>query len=243
MKGLMLREWKLARKSIFLIIAIFFAMLTIHIMFLLSYRFGNLSHGLTRDQLDVKKAIEKLYYFEMILLMLSASGFISNIFNDIKGHWMTYSYTLPGGIRRSVTAKYLCITIVQIVGFALGCILAIIVSAIAGKSLTADNWFLMVLVGLLCVIIFAVTVVISYVMKNPDKVASFWFMLGVLGSGALCIVINRAEDEKILLEMMEWGMKAMKFLKRNIVLLFLGVVALDAASYWTSVKIMLRKEK
>lgn len=240
MKGLMLREVKLARKNMIYVFSILAVMLLVHIMFLLSYRFGNLSHDLTEEQLSFKNSIDALYYFELMLLLLGSASYIGTIFNDVKSKWMTYSVTLPGGILRGVKVKYVCVLVSNMIAACVGTISTLIISNVKGEPLSAEKWTWFALVAAIWLVLESITLVLAYATGSQDRTALIWFLGGAaIYTGIALFAETLDKKPELMLKLMKLRM----LIKDYIVLLCLAAVMLYALSYLASAGIMGRKEK
>lgn len=243
MKGLIYHELMLAKKQIALLLAIFMSLLTIHIMFLLSFQFGNLSHNLTEEQREIKTTFENFYYAEVIVLLLTAIGFVANIFSHAKTGWFCFAYTLPGKIKRSVLTTYSCVIATEIIGFGLGCITTIATSAISGKTPTADSWWLLLMILCIMEMVLAVILPIAYWLQDVNKVTVVVMLPICIGMGmAAAHWVNMENDEELLLELLNLKNKIMDFVAGGVPLMILVAIGCMAVSCVVSIAIMQKRE-
>lgn len=243
MKGLIYHELMLAKKQILLILAIFAGLLIIHIMFLLSYKFGNLSHNLTEEQMEIKAVFEKFYYAEVIVLLIVSGGFVGNIISNAKTGWFGLAYTLPGKINRSVAATYICVVTTELAGFALGCIVAKATSAISGKTPTMNSWRLMISVLLFMLIVFAIILPIAYLLQNANKVAAVIMIPVLIGLSIMALIaLEFKNEEELTIEFRNMISKFVEFMDGGMPIMIGATILIVALSGVASVAIMQRKE-
>lgn len=199
MKGLVYREFRLAKKNIIIIAFIVGLLLVIHNMILLSLDFGTLSKQSTESIIDISEFAGELYYVEFAVFMLAAFGIINNIFIDYRAGWMIFSKTLPGGIKTAVRARYISFILIGITEFALGFIISFVMAKMADKPLNASDCRLLLSVALIMNVIECLYMTLAYALKTSNKTiglfASFLFLVMIFLSGC---VVN--EKENIIIE-------------------------------------------
>ncbi len=245
MKGLFKRELRLAGKKQLLLFIVFVIFVIVHVMFLLSFRFGNLSHDdFISEYAVLKSIIEKIFFAELAILMLGAGAFQVSVYEDAKNGWMQYSYTLPGDIERSIRAKFTGIVTYDLCALAIGSLWAIGASGLAGKSMTASDWKGMICIWFVLVALICMTTAVCYLTKDINKtilligiaLVPFFALFAIRMSG----LDNEAE---VMQQMIEWKNTVGRIIRDRWYLVVAVSACLGIGSYFASVKIMKRRKR
>lgn len=258
MKGLVYRELLLARKNV---IAIFIAGLLLsilHILFLLSLRYGNLAKDTSGRFSDIRGALTFLLYAAGLIFCVAASSIAGNIYKDYRSKWMTYAYTLPGGQRRGIRARYLAFLILFFGGVLAGFTNIFLISLLDGKLALRDTCINFTFC--LCIFMIGVSFVIpaAYWCKSEEKtialltvflaaaiVGVYLFgklsdtgrlLFDTLGKYAAGEPVNPKKVESLKAELIVMRNEGLPFL-------LLAAVTGTAVGYLVSVWNMARKEK
>ena len=243
-KGLLYREWKLLRKYLGLLFGIFFGLFMLHVLILLSYRCGNLSHNLTEDMEKFRTAIGNMFFLEEIILLLGASAFAQTLYNDVRTKWCTFAYTLPGGGRQSVLARFIGMGIYLLAAMAAGALAAIVLSAVRGRSLSGDEWKLLVFIGMVFCSISGIGLVIAHLTKSQNKSIAIYLIVVVIIAGVFLAQLLQTQDEaELLRKLLGWKDSLMDFVSRFTAVSVAAALVIYAGCCLLTVKIVQRKEK
>lgn len=243
MKGLIIRELTLAKKMLLSVFAMVMGIMVVHMMFVMSLRFGNLSHWALLDKLELQTGIGNCYYVEIFALLTGISAFSANIFNDFKAGWNSFARTLPGGIKNSIIAKYICVVVVGLALFAMGCVMSIIITSANGNSIDGTSWCFMFTILLAMWVFCSIYIPIAYFAKEQNKA------LTVILTPVFIIIIVffvKIEDIENELELgtsfINMKNQVINFITDNIAWLCIGTLVLLGLSMLVAVKIMQRGE-
>lgn len=244
MKGLVYREYLSVRKNIIVIVLIASLLMVLDALFLLSYRFGNLKNSTSQSVQEMRPAWEGLYYAVSAILMSGVTFFFGNsIFSDYKSGWMTYAYTLPGGMKRSVLAKYVSGLLYEVIAFGVSVILSIVVNVCNGKPITGKMFGILFAFFVSFLLIGCLASCLAYLLKTPNKtmavisvpmiLAMIWFYTKMMGAE------GEEGEAQLLLEFVGYGKKLyeLRFL------LLIAALCLCVACYFISVCLKDRRER
>ncbi len=245
MKGLFKREWRLAKKKQLLLIVVFAIFAIVHVMFLLSFQFGNLSHDdVIGEYAVLKSIIEKMFYAELAILLLGAGTFQAAVYEDAKNGWIWYSYTLPGGIERSVRAKFAGIVTYDLCALAIGSLCAIGTSGLTKKSMTASEWKVMICIWFVLVALTCMTTTLCYFTRDINKTV---LLIGIVLLPFIILFVIRMcgleNEAEVLQQMIDWKDTVVHIIRDRWYFVAAVSACLGIGSYFASVKILKRRKR
>lgn len=241
MRGLIIREMTLAKKQLMTIFVMVIGILAVHMMFIISLKIGNLSHMTLLDKLELQAGIGNCYYVELFALLTGISAFSTNIFNDFKNGWHSFARTLPGGIKNSIMAKYICVAVTGVVLFALGCVMSIIITLANGNSIDGTSWCFMITILLAMWVFCSIYIPLAYFVKEQNRAVGIIMTPAFLLSIVYMVKIEDIENELELgTNFINMKNQVITFITDNIAWLCIGTLVLLGLSMLVSVKIMQR---
>lgn len=171
MKGLIFREFYLARKYYILSFMVFLIISLLGILTRLSMIFGNLSSMSPETFADLdKQTLPVFTYLPAVILMISVCTDGGVTYSDYLSKWLTYCQCSPLKEIKTVTVKFICKTILLFSAIVLSTINAVIVKGITGNSFGTKTFLNLSLIATLGIIFSSLIIPMSYKYKTKNAV-------------------------------------------------------------------------
>lgn len=147
MKSLIYREFFLYRKSVFTALGVFFGLIVMGILIILSMQFGNLAKATADLTTDLGGNISTiLTYMPGMILFAIPLGYFEVLDTDFSSKWMRFQYASPVNESRLVLSKLFLIGILTVCAFVGSILNALLFSLICDKPFTQTTLSLIVLI-------------------------------------------------------------------------------------------------
>lgn len=200
LRGLIFRELYLGRKNIILTVLIWLIFVAVGILMRLSILYGNMANMPDADLADAEPALYNIFtYLPILVLMFVNVSFEKNIFSDYNSKWSLFVYTTPLSEYKYVGVKFLLMTVMSSVTFALSLTNAAVLCKLNGKTFDGKIIFNVLYIVLIMLILFLTFYALAYRFRSEKTVgiiqAVIIFVLYALSSGVVCYFMYRFNQE------------------------------------------------
>ncbi len=245
MKGLLFREFYLARKYYLLSAAMFFLVALMSILVNLSMICGNLSR-LSEDSLFQinDNAVTILTILPCLVVFISFCTDGGVTFSDYETNWIKYSFTTPLLEKQTVKVKFTANIISMAAAFVLSLCYLIILGGVTGSGISFNDFKNLLILLTFAIIISCLFLAFSIRYKNKNAVA-----LRLIGIAAAVYIpcmayvyylMSNAENDDIFESVIISGIEKIKSIVFPIAPLLM--IAGVAACYLFSVHSLRRRE-
>ena len=186
LRGLIFRELYLGRKNIILMVLIWIIFVAVGILMRLSMLYGNMANMPEADLADAEPALYNIFTYLPILVLMFANGpFEKNIFSDYKSKWSLFVYTTPVSEYKYVGAKFLLMTVMSFVTFALSLANSAVLCKLNGKTFDGKIILNVLYIVLIMLILFLVFCTLAYRFRSEKKT-------GIVQAGGIAVLYASA---------------------------------------------------
>lgn len=173
MKGLLFREFYLARKYYILSFALFIIISLLGILVRLSIIFGNLS-SISPDrftELD-SQTLPIFTYLPTVILIISACTDGGVTYSDYASKWATYIQSCPVKESKTVAVKFIFKIMTLLICTVFGTINAVIIHKIAGENFRVTTFLNLSVIVTLGIVFSSIIIPLSYKYKTKNAVTA-----------------------------------------------------------------------
>lgn len=197
--SLIYREFFLARKNIGSNLCGYIAFAILGLLIYLSFQYGNLA--------EVEADQESIAMFIYTFPLLIGSGLCFSLAESCKREvytpWMRFCHTTPVGCVKLALAKYVTLTLLNIMSFVIAGTYMWVIAKVSGESLGMGQFSVVIVLLTFCNIFGIILQVFTMFFKSQDKAGVL--MVVILIATEFIIMMNQKPANVELLEqMMTW---------------------------------------
>lgn len=251
MRGLLIKDFFCLKKQLTTYAFIIAGVIAVSIMFVLSYRFGNIHAGFLEmvesgesTQTEVV-SIASAALLLFMMLPIACTGDIGNLFlDDEKASFYKVASSLPISVRKRVACRFIAGILFIAIGFLVDLIMTLILSSLT--DVISFQEFLGVMVSFASIMLMYISLLIlfMYLLGNKKNTYASVFVLLIglvvyvlINWNKIRVIVFRSDDSAI----MDVYYGTVDFIEHRFYILFLFSLLVLSSSYMMAVKIANRK--
>ena len=199
--SLIYREFFLARKNIGSNLCGYVAFTILGLLIYLSFQYGNLA--------QVEADRESITMFIYMFPLLTGSGFCFSLAESCKREvytpWMRFCHTTPVGCVKLALAKYVTLTLLNIISFVIAGTYMWVIAKVSGESLGMGQFSVVIILLTFCNIFGIILQVFTMFFKSQDKAG---ILMAVILVATEVVVVTKQtksiENAELIEQMLTW---------------------------------------
>lgn len=186
LKGLFFRELYLGRRTYIAVTGIFFGIVTLILLVLLSMKVGNLAK-LPADVIESAKGTIRMaaMFVPSAIFFMNTSVVVDTAPADLSEKWLRFMYSSPVSEGKILGVKFSVMFITAAVGYGLSALLALAVGALMGEPATITDFGIIAAIMLIVVLFSILITVLSYAFKSTTGAIVIVLILAYFGMGII----------------------------------------------------------
>lgn len=194
LKGLLFRELYMGRSTYTAVTGIFFGIVVLCVLVLLSMKFGNLAK-LPADVTESARGTVRsvAIYIPAAIFFMNASVVVDTAPHDYNERWMRFLYSSPVSEGLFMGIKYAFVLAVAAAGYGLSSVSGMIMGAIMGEPMSYTDFAVISLIMLVVVFMAVVITVLSFLLRSTV----FAVIIALVGGYIVMVVLILSNDERL----------------------------------------------
>lgn len=199
LKGLFFRELYLGRRTYAAVTGIFFGIVALILLVLLSMECGNLAK-LPEDVLESAKGTIRMaaMFVPAAIFFMNTSVVVDMAPSDLSEKWLRFVYSSPVSEGKLLGVKFAVMFITAAVGYGLSALNAYAVGTLMGEPATVNDYAVIAMIMLVVVLFATIITVLSYAFKSTTGAIVAGLLLAYLSMGV--VIGNSGIDDPSLSE-------------------------------------------
>lgn len=244
-KGLLFRELYMGRNTYISITAIFFGIMLLCVLVLLSLDFGNLSK-LPADVIDSARSTIRSVsiYVPAAIFFMNTSVVVDTAAHDYSEKWQRFMYSSPVSEAKFMGIKFGFMLATAVVGFVLSALSGLMMGALMGEPLNYTDLAVISAIMLVIVLFAAAITVLSFLLRSTTLAIVIILVCGYIGMMVFVFAneekLDAATDDESIGVLLEGAFDIAEGIFPFVPLLLIAVIALG---WWLSTLALKKRDR